>query len=127
MHQTKKGNQWHFGMKVHIGVDVAPGLVHTMVGSAANEADINQMSTGTSRSSAASSKRCPSADLPPAVGEQVAATARALSLGGGSLAAAGLRGLTMSHSDWIHASGTHSGLRTGWQACSARSMSSPPP
>jgi IS5 family transposase len=34
MHQTKKGNQWHFGMKAHIGVDVASGLVHTMVGTA---------------------------------------------------------------------------------------------
>src|SRR5215210_8776729 len=42
MHQTKKGNQWYFGMKAHIGVDVASGLVHTMVGTAANEADINQ-------------------------------------------------------------------------------------
>ena len=42
MHQTKKGNQWHFGMKAHIGVDVASGLVHTIVGTAANEADINQ-------------------------------------------------------------------------------------
>jgi IS5 family transposase len=29
MHQTKKGNQWHFGMKAHIGVDVASGVVHT--------------------------------------------------------------------------------------------------
>ena len=43
MHQTKKGNQWHFGMKAHIGVDVASGVVHTVVGTAANEADINQM------------------------------------------------------------------------------------
>jgi IS5 family transposase len=43
MHQTKKGNQWHFGMKAHIGVDVASGLVHTVKGTAANEADINQM------------------------------------------------------------------------------------
>jgi IS5 family transposase len=42
MHQTKKGNQWHFGMKAHIGVDVASGLVHTVIGTAANEADINQ-------------------------------------------------------------------------------------
>src|SRR5271170_5422142 len=42
MHQTKKGNQWYFGMKAHIGVDVASGVVHTMVGTAANEADINQ-------------------------------------------------------------------------------------
>jgi transposase, IS5 family len=43
MHQTKKGNQWHFGMKAHIGVDVASGVVHTVVGTAANEADINQI------------------------------------------------------------------------------------
>jgi transposase, IS5 family len=42
MHQTKKGNQWHFGMKAHIGVDVASGLVHTVVGTAANEADVTQ-------------------------------------------------------------------------------------
>jgi transposase, IS5 family len=42
MHQTKKGNQWHFGMKAHIGVDVASGLVHTVTGTAANEADITQ-------------------------------------------------------------------------------------
>jgi IS5 family transposase len=42
MHQTKKGTQWHFGMKAHIGVDVASGVVHTVVGTAANEADINQ-------------------------------------------------------------------------------------
>src|ERR1044071_9515080 len=42
MHQAKKGNQWHFGMKAHSGVDLASGLVHTVVGTAANEADINQ-------------------------------------------------------------------------------------
>ena len=89
MHQTKKGNQWHFGMKAHIGVDVASGVVHTVTGTAANEADINQMAAvlhgreeavfadagytgadkrpehedrdvpGTSRSSAASSRPCP--------------------------------------------------------------------
>ena len=43
MHQTRKGNQWYFGMKAHIGVDVASGVVHTVTGTAANEADINQM------------------------------------------------------------------------------------
>jgi transposase, IS5 family len=43
MHQTRKGNQWYFGMKAHIGVDVASGVVHTVIGTAANEADINQM------------------------------------------------------------------------------------
>ena len=30
MHQTKKGNQWYFGMKAHIGVDAASGLTHTV-------------------------------------------------------------------------------------------------
>jgi IS5 family transposase len=40
MHQTKKGNQWYFGMKAHIGVDTDSGLVHTVVTTAANEADI---------------------------------------------------------------------------------------
>ncbi len=42
MHQTKKGNQWHFGMKAHIGVDLHSGLVHTVVGTAANEHDLTQ-------------------------------------------------------------------------------------
>ena len=42
MHQTRKGNQWYFGMKAHTGVDVASGVVHTVTGTAANEADINQ-------------------------------------------------------------------------------------
>ena len=40
MHQTKKGNEWHFGMKAHIGVDAASGLVHTMVATPAHIADI---------------------------------------------------------------------------------------
>jgi IS5 family transposase len=34
MHQSKKGNDWHFGMKAHIGVDAASGLVHTVVSTA---------------------------------------------------------------------------------------------
>jgi IS5 family transposase len=42
MHQTKKGNEWHFGMKAHIGVDAASGLVHTVIATAANVADITQ-------------------------------------------------------------------------------------
>ncbi len=42
MHQTKKGNQWHFGMKAHIGVDAESGLVHTVLGTAANAADVTQ-------------------------------------------------------------------------------------
>lgn len=40
MHQTKKGNQWYFGMKAHIGVDADSGLVHTVRGTAANVGDV---------------------------------------------------------------------------------------
>lgn len=40
MHQTKKGNQWYFGAKAHIGTDVEKGVVHTVVSTAANVADI---------------------------------------------------------------------------------------
>jgi transposase, IS5 family len=43
MHQTKKGNQWHFGMKAHIGVDVDSGLVHTVTTTPANESDVDQV------------------------------------------------------------------------------------
>jgi transposase, IS5 family len=43
MHQTKKGNQWHFGMKAHIAVDAESGLVHTVTTTAANEADVEQV------------------------------------------------------------------------------------
>ena len=42
MHQTKKGNQWHFGMKAHIGADADSGLVHTVLGTAANVNDVTQ-------------------------------------------------------------------------------------
>ena len=42
MHQTKKGNQWYFGMKAHIGADRDSKLVHTVVVTAANVADITQ-------------------------------------------------------------------------------------
>ena len=42
MHQTKKGNQWYFGMKAHIGADRDSTLVHTMVVTAANVADVTQ-------------------------------------------------------------------------------------
>ena len=42
MHQTKKGNQWHFGMKVHIGVDADTGLVHSMSTTAANAHDVTE-------------------------------------------------------------------------------------
>jgi IS5 family transposase len=40
MHQTKKGNQWYFGMKVHIGVDKDNGLIHSIATTAANVHDL---------------------------------------------------------------------------------------
>ena len=40
MHQTKKGNEWYFGMKVHAGVDAGTGYVHTITGTAANVHDV---------------------------------------------------------------------------------------
>jgi IS5 family transposase len=42
MHQTKKGNQWHFGMKAHIGVDAESGITHTLVTTPANTNDVTQ-------------------------------------------------------------------------------------
>jgi transposase, IS5 family len=42
MHQAKKGNQWYFGLKAHIGVDKDSGLVHTLVTTSANVSDISQ-------------------------------------------------------------------------------------
>ncbi len=41
MHQTKKGNEWHFGMKMHIGVDDAFGVIHSMDTTPANIHDVN--------------------------------------------------------------------------------------
>ena len=40
MHQSKKGNQWYFGMKAHIGVDADSGLVHTVRGTSGNVGDV---------------------------------------------------------------------------------------
>jgi len=40
MHQTKKGNEWYFGMKCHIGADAESGLVHTVRGTSANVHDV---------------------------------------------------------------------------------------
>ena len=42
MHQTKKGNQWHFGMKLHIGVDAKTGLVHSLSATSANVHDVTE-------------------------------------------------------------------------------------
>jgi transposase, IS5 family len=42
MHQTKKGNEWHFGMKMHIGTDAETGLTHSLTTTAANVHDITE-------------------------------------------------------------------------------------
>ena len=42
MHQTRKGNQWYFGMKAHIGVDAGTGYIHTVTATAANVHDLDQ-------------------------------------------------------------------------------------
>jgi IS5 family transposase len=43
MHQTKKGKQWYFGLKAHIGVDSKQGVVHSVCTSAANVADMHML------------------------------------------------------------------------------------
>mgnify|MGYP002508113304 FL=1 len=42
MHQTKKGNQWYFGMKIHSGVDAGSGYIHTITSTGANVHDVNE-------------------------------------------------------------------------------------
>ena len=42
MHQTKKGNQYYFGMKAHVGTDAHTGIVHSLKGTAANVSDVTQ-------------------------------------------------------------------------------------
>jgi transposase, IS5 family len=42
MHSSKKGNQWYFGMKAHIGVDAQSGLVHTVRGTSGNVHDVTE-------------------------------------------------------------------------------------
>jgi IS5 family transposase len=42
MHQVKKGNQYHFGMKLHIGVDAVTGLVHSLTTTPANVHDVTE-------------------------------------------------------------------------------------
>ncbi len=41
-HQTKKGNEWHFGMKVHVGVDAETGVVHSVTTTPANVNDVTE-------------------------------------------------------------------------------------
>lgn len=43
MHQTKKGNEWHFGMKMHVAVDESLGLIHSITTTSANVHDITQV------------------------------------------------------------------------------------
>jgi len=45
MHSSKKGNQWYFGMKAHIGVDADSGLVHTVRGTSGHVSDIAEGNT----------------------------------------------------------------------------------
>ena len=42
MHQTRKGRQWYFGMKLHSGTDARTGLVHSVHTTAANIADVTE-------------------------------------------------------------------------------------
>ena len=42
MHQTKKGNEWRFGMKVHVGADAETGVVHSMTTTPANVHDVTE-------------------------------------------------------------------------------------
>lgn len=42
MHSSKKGNQWYFGTKAHIGVDADFGLMHTVRGTAGHVADVTE-------------------------------------------------------------------------------------
>ena len=39
MHQTRKGKQWYFGMKAHVGVDSKSKLIHSVMATAAHVAD----------------------------------------------------------------------------------------
>lgn len=43
MHQGKKGNQWYFGMKAHIGVDSKEGIVHSVCSTAASVSDVHML------------------------------------------------------------------------------------
>jgi IS5 family transposase len=42
MHSSKKGNQWHFGMKAHIGADAQSGLVHSVKGTSGHVSDVTE-------------------------------------------------------------------------------------
>jgi len=68
MHQTKKGNQWYFGMKAHVGVDSKQGIVHSAEATAANIADSKMGRRGVSgsgREDASQGSPRPGYDLAP--------------------------------------------------------------
>lgn len=44
MHQTKKGNEWYFGMIVHAGADAGSGYVHSLTSTSANMHDVSETS-----------------------------------------------------------------------------------
>lgn len=44
MHQTKKGNEWYFGIKVHTNADAGTGYIHTITGTSANMHDVSETS-----------------------------------------------------------------------------------
>jgi hypothetical protein len=61
MHQTRKGNQWYFGLKAHIGVDSKQGVVHSVCTSAASVADCHMLPglSGCARSAPSATSRIP--------------------------------------------------------------------
>jgi IS5 family transposase len=82
MHQTKKGNQWYFGMKAHFGVDSRTKLIHSAVATPANVADSTVLpderpACGVIRPTAASVRRSGSMRPRPAI-SPIAATATAV-------------------------------------------------
>lgn len=46
MHSSRKGKQWNFGMKAHIGTDTESGLVHSLVGTSGHVHDVTQVGKG---------------------------------------------------------------------------------
>ena len=58
MHQTRKGNEWYFGMKLHIGVDSESGIVHSLHTTAANVSDHHRGARPAARQRKAGLWRC---------------------------------------------------------------------
>jgi IS5 family transposase len=58
MHSSQKGNQWHFGMKAHIGVDSESGLVHTVRGTSGNVHDVLEANSRAARRGRGCLRRC---------------------------------------------------------------------